>query len=160
QLVVCRKGTSRTHDDRVRPLGDDFTERALIFGRRRLLEWHTYQGYFQSSARLTKLLPAGTFPLPAHRQEGDLGCRRHDLLEDLQALSPDLCPCVNSDAGDVAAGVCQARCEACADRIASYPNDWYCGIRRARRLCDRVGAGNDHIGVPVGDLAREVGIAL
>ena len=47
------------------------------------------------------------------------------------------------------------------DRIAARdPNDWYCAGRRVGRLRDGIAADNDHVGLPVDDLASEVGEAL
>src|SRR6516165_11274299 len=127
----------------------DFCERALIFGWCRLLQRHTDQGYLQSLACLTKLLPIGTLPLPAHRKECDLGCRRDDLLEDLKALSPELHPRINGDACNVAARTRQARRESGLDVVAAYPNDGDYAIRCAGCLRDGIGAGNDQIRVPL-----------
>src|SRR6202030_2774675 len=106
QLTVGKKLTNAAYEDRVRRILRYFSETTLILGVCRLMEQHIGQRDLQSSARRSELflqlLPLGTFPGPAHIQESDPRSRRDGFLEDLQALSIDLEPCVDGDAGDVA----------------------------------------------------------
>ena len=46
------------------------------------------------------------------------------------------------------------------DHIASDQNDRNCAVRRADRPRERVGGGNNHVRVPVDDLASEIAVAL
>src|SRR6516164_4473870 len=158
QATVGDQITDVADHDRVRFLLRDFRERALNLGRGRLLERRTDYRDLQSSARLLKYLL-----ITYHRacgQKQDLGYRGDGFLEHLEALSPDLEPRKNGDAGDGAAGPREARRESRLDRVAADPNDWQRRIGCARRPRDRFGAGDDYVRIPVDCPAGKVGKAL
>jgi hypothetical protein len=137
----------------------DFSERTLDCGSSRFLERQLDHRHLQSPAGFKKLLSFWSLR-DAHGQIGGLGCRRDRFLEDLKPLSPDLGPGVRGSAGDIAARMREAPRKPGLDRVAPDPNDRCRPGGRADCPRDRVGAGDDHLGVAANDLAGEIGIGL
>ena len=97
-------------------------------------------------------------PIGTQVQVGDPGDGRDRFLQDLQALSKDLVPLVDGDAGEVAAWAGEARHQSGPHKIAaSNQNDRYCVVRGTDRLCDFSADRHDHIGLSIDDRASEVG---
>ena len=157
QLIVGSQVSPIAHCNCIRQVVRGFREYALILGRRRLAEQHGDQRDVQLSA-LSEERWGIPIPIGTQVQVGDPGDGRDRFLQDLQALSKDLVPLVDGDAGEVAAWAGEARHQSGPHKIAaSNQNDRYCVVRGADRLCDFSADRHDHIGLSIDDRASEVG---
>ena len=159
QLAVGEKDTVGIDDDGVRLLLRNFAECVLDCGRGYFLERQTAHRDLQSLACFAKLLSFDSLR-NTRGQIGRLGCCGASLLEDLQALSPDLNSRGNSDAGDVAARMRQARGEPGLDRIPADPDNRYRAGLSAGSLCGGIVSGNDYHRIAAHDFTSEIGIPL